>query len=916
MALNINTNITNNLDGYLLDAKNVKGGFVVVANFSELANLPSACVVNGTLAYVSEIAGGMKGFYQYDGSSWIAINITGSNIYEFIAQSGLDYSETYNFTLSSAQFTSLLDDWNNFINGKKTTPPSFKFTFPTSDPETFSSFVIMLNSAIGNAETYVLNQGALLFLDNKTYTTNLTISLISLTMSLSFSELQAGGSGGGGTGTLTVKNGLIVKILDVDSAVLTKAYLPSDAVAKIKQLSGVSFDSAEEIQNAYDNTTLNNQRDIVALCFGNAISILHQYAPNQFRECIYDGIVYSDDDYGVQLLTKGDLQLGNNYYLGRITEIFTGVSNSIAFEDWNVEVEGSISGGSSEGSGSGKLYEWYFALERYDEDGDVVQYGYNSSPTDDNLYLHVLVYESNWERFKVNAQSMGITLNQPSDLTSLINTTFNENAGTTASNIYGLLGHLIIQSDKTLLTIGTVETEVFFDAMGLMATFLNNQIIPLMTDAGGTDIYYGLNVNNSCTLTEYGTSGGSGGEVATKKWYEYKLTEGSSSQITHSYISAKISEEQQNELFAQLSTALSQTISTPQDLIDIYNQLKADDLSNEQTIYQQLVQVWMMLWIYSAQEFRTIYTSAGFGKIPVNLLEISSIFQDTASGNPDGDKITFDANSILSITETTETVSGGSSSSQPSIPERFSLAYNLVVNINQEQFANGSWTGTNSDNIRTFQYNGSNADETKAKELVEFLTGVNVLDSYNATKPTPCFVFCTQSNICWKLQWDSSLLHAYKVENFPFVVKKKYYNFVLQDYDLNDEMIYLQLNIPYETMQEVYTQINQALGSNISTPQEVISVYDMLKADNISAQGFGMLCQLFVGLANASLFNNLCNILLGGGDAITARINATMMNNIFVGSTPVFNQSLATGNISFTSNSTLLIHERDEDELD
>lgn len=192
------------------------------------------------------------------------------------------------------------------------------------------------------------------------------------------------------------------------------------------------------------------------------------------------------------------------------------------------------------------------------------------------------------------------------------------------------------------------------------------------TNNSGESTYYldfSGNAISSLTYTEEQVAGGgSGSGTTTKKWYEYKLTEGSSSLITHSYIVAKISEEQQNELFTQLSTALSQTISTPQDLIDIYNQLKADDLSNSQTIYQQLVQVWMMLWIYSAQEFRTIYTSAGFGKIPVNLLDISSTFQDTASGNLDGDKITFDANSILSITETTETIGGGSGSSQPTEP--------------------------------------------------------------------------------------------------------------------------------------------------------------------------------------------------------------------------------------------------------
>ena len=147
---------------------------------------------------------------------------------------------------------------------------------------------------------------------------------------------------------------------------------------------------------------------------------------------------------------------------------------------------------------------------------------------------------------------------------------------------------------------------------------------------------------------------------------------------------------------------------------------------------------------------------------------------------------------------------GSSTPSQPTIPERFSIAYNLVVNMNGKQFdmigvqAGGSIPGgmypltkwsdpqTNIEGYtyRTLQhreYDETNqqftqyttASEAKAKELVEFLTGVDVLDAYNATKPTPCFIFCTESNTCWKLQYDGSTngLRAYKVNNFPLAFK-------------------------------------------------------------------------------------------------------------------------------------------------
>lgn len=79
MGLNINTKLTNNLNGYLLDAKNVKGGYLVVADFSEFANLPAATMQNGMLAYcqsavtIQEVYY-QQGFYQYNGSVWNAVD--------------------------------------------------------------------------------------------------------------------------------------------------------------------------------------------------------------------------------------------------------------------------------------------------------------------------------------------------------------------------------------------------------------------------------------------------------------------------------------------------------------------------------------------------------------------------------------------------------------------------------------------------------------------------------------------------------------------------------------------------------------------------------------------------------------------------------------------------------------------------
>ena len=48
MALTINTNIKNEANGYSLDASQVKGGYVVVANEAERNAIPAATKVNGS----------------------------------------------------------------------------------------------------------------------------------------------------------------------------------------------------------------------------------------------------------------------------------------------------------------------------------------------------------------------------------------------------------------------------------------------------------------------------------------------------------------------------------------------------------------------------------------------------------------------------------------------------------------------------------------------------------------------------------------------------------------------------------------------------------------------------------------------------------------------------------------------------
>lgn len=69
MALKINTNIQNDIDNYLLDAKSVKGGYVVVSGIGTdtKENLPVATKVPGTLVFDFK----EQKTYRWSGSEWI-----------------------------------------------------------------------------------------------------------------------------------------------------------------------------------------------------------------------------------------------------------------------------------------------------------------------------------------------------------------------------------------------------------------------------------------------------------------------------------------------------------------------------------------------------------------------------------------------------------------------------------------------------------------------------------------------------------------------------------------------------------------------------------------------------------------------------------------------------------------------------
>lgn len=204
------------------------------------------------------------------------------------------------------------------------------------------------------------------------------------------------------------------------------------------------------------------------------------------------------------------------------------------------ETGGGGSGGSDTpvAGGSGKLYDITFDLSLYDQNSDIVKWSSNliGIQNADSLRFSLLIYESNFERFKTKfnalAQQMSLTISidEPQDLVNIFNTAFNQTTTPPSADAATLL-MLTIQYVDRCLVYGTNNIQQFYVTgyVGLATTlgFIGTSGIEKhsLVDYDAqlqTDILYGLNTNNSCTLTEYGTS--ASGSVEAEPIVSIKMT--------------------------------------------------------------------------------------------------------------------------------------------------------------------------------------------------------------------------------------------------------------------------------------------------------------------------------------------------------------------------------------------------------
>lgn len=166
---------------------------------------------------------------------------------------------------------------------------------------------------------------------------------------------------------------------------------------------------------------------------------------------------------------------------------------------------------------------------------------------------------------------------------------------------------------------------------------------------------------------------------------------------------------------------------------------------------------------YSGKQVDTAVKNTSSLNFENGVLKVSSDIQLTEMG---------DENNSVATKAYVDEHAGGEQ-----IPEKLTLAYNLVTNQYQQTMPGikfGEEQNYNGYIRRQLQNNSDSqaiTDEATIKDYLYFMTGVSAIPTYDTSTNKTCFLFLTSNETCWKLQYESSGLWAYKVNNFPFATK-------------------------------------------------------------------------------------------------------------------------------------------------
>ena len=783
---NILDKITNTLNEYVADAKNIKGTYVVVEYYDDLANLPSATLMSGTIAFVQ----GNGLYYRYISPnvspSWENITLVQKSAFSVNINANFDVTQTYTFTVD-------ISDILGYLDGDKLADIFFNFN---------ENISLRFLGGQGLSSGLVFSTNMILVYQNKQYVASVNADLMqqSNNGSLSFQELQAG-SGGGGEPITKIKYHIEVEDSNDNKAIipisketfdnyLVEMNQVGQTLATALGITWTTINDIDGLKDTFDDLKTGQLSYGCDLAMNLLVKYAYESGENPVLQLPIQDDILANNDLTISNIASYDLiTYAPSIILGQVKSLYNNVESSLLQEyvwfkvspyyfgeqiiiDTNATFtytsETETYGGGGSGEGSGKLYEINMELTRYDDEGNILPWGtntyiYHEGEEDEqnitvdnlsgipitpfnNLSLVFNIYESNFEKIKVTMnqllQPYSITINTIQDFISYINTYWDEtqmdtsgsgyNASQVAIQLMNLYNYVdkayvyfTIQNNRIVLPVDSM-VPVMFAAPGGIRCFGTNEYGNYnFAFMGWGDFLYGLSVNNSCTLTEYGTSGsGGGGTVQTKKWYQIDYNEvdaasGSGSDINQMF--AMITEEQMQEILTYISQAMQVQLSTPQDLISLYNSYKMDDYTlspQTEALFAQLARMFTTFALDSMLNNKIAYFYNDFDgsyDYPTNIFLTGEILNKSNSWFSstktwESGKICFSSHSILTITEETETIGGGSSS-----PTQSKTIYEFTLK-----------TSTDGNAISTNNYNEMYVEISEEK-LNEFITELNVI---------------------------------------------------------------------------------------------------------------------------------------------------------------------------------------------
>ena len=709
--------ITNTMTQYVADAKNIKGTYVVVNDYSELASLPEATVVNGTLAYcvndyynplIPEEISNKLGFYQYDGSNWNIIHLGPIKIVlDKYDSSNFDITETYTWT--GVDLYSILTDLLGITQNGGLIQIDF------------NDLSILFNyQGIADANNSVCS--IILIYNNQQYIATLTSSSTGLT--LSFQELQAG-SGGGGTGITKTKYNIEVEDSNNNKAIIPISKEAFDNyLVEMNQVGqtlatalGITWTTINDIDGLKDTFDDLKTGQLAYGC-DLAMNLLVKYA--------YESGENPVCEVQVPLLTNKQIFAINNVVtyelssniLGAIISIDSEVSDVVTqatkvwfkseptYQSAEISIDQSATftyttetetygGGGESTQPTEEFRRFKLHTSEIKVWTDPQEVGEDITETLHQYYTFIIPKKYDEQLLGYANELLQESFTSIDELFTYLNT-----AITSSGSDAVLMVIMYKQMITTLSKLTPFKIELNYDYKDgyewPVEEYFNNALtiqLDTMTLKAYAEFDPSTNVANSIKFLpdkiyqveyedyNFGGSSSGGGTAQTKKWYTFSITDTLDSPLSISNLSqidtaemfVEITDEQWSDFKTDVLSNVPSlsSIQTPQDFVDLYNN-SIPGVGGGDSILALLVP-YLVDYAMSNQSRCELLLTVNGGD-GITLYPTSNIkgFGGTLATSFGGtvynwfDYITGSANSSMGVTEETETIGGGSVTPQPS----------------------------------------------------------------------------------------------------------------------------------------------------------------------------------------------------------------------------------------------------------